>query len=122
MPYASARRGAQKKTQIKSGFHFRARAPDPLLQPTNKTRPGSQRDRAPGTEHSGGISTGTRAVGGQESENRAEDASGPRSLRLAACPGEACIDNPHDVSIGFCVPFDAHRISLISIPLLKGRL
>ena len=70
-------------------FNSRESAPETLLQPTRPVRPSSQRDRAPGTEHSGAIRTGTRAVGGQESKNRAKDSSGPRSLRLAACPGEA---------------------------------
>ena len=92
--YACRAPEAHKNNQSwKIGFSiFSAAAPhdpNPLLQPTNKTRPGSQRDRAPGTEHSGGISTGTRAVVGQESENRAEDSSSRRGLRLAACPGEA---------------------------------
>lgn len=88
VPYASARRGEpKKKTEIKSGFHFRARAPDPLLR---QQEPSVLAVRnTPGAEYSGAIRSGTRAVGGQESENRAKDSSSLRSLRLAACPGEA---------------------------------
>ena len=82
----AARRGGQKSKRINSGFQtFFPSAPDPLLQPTRPVRPSSPRDRALGTENSGGsISTGTRAVGGKESENRAKDSSSRRGLRLAA--------------------------------------
>ena len=83
----AARRGAEAKNQsalIRVFKLFSASTPDSLLQLRRPVRPSSPRDRAPGTEHSGGISTGTRAVGSQESENRAKDSSSRRGLRLEA--------------------------------------